>query len=493
MTEDITIMPIQPPTQTIDDVVPMAIQPPSSTAVGDGIVVDIKADKGGRNETEAVSTTDQPSTAQLQSNNTTCTATKIYMICISIVLIVTVIILGVVLGTAESSNDDNVNDSNVGGVDTDVLSSAEDTMISSDTTQMEGDIQEVEIVLQNDDDNNDCSLTDLSGDSTTFGQNLGSTIDQKNGGGVCYRVTFGTYGTFDHGYDTVDTSCTDYKPRLTIGNYYRSEGGGILSYYTGGSDLYACESYGGRSGIVKLIFDESISQVVVIAGEVSSCRYEMIITTPNCEVLRDHLKSTTDSLQDIVGAESMINNTSNNLQPTLEGEDLCAVSKAEVLDTLNILADEYTSLPQYEYADEKYMYTVAFFRDSVGVLSGEFKQYESSLWSERLGSFNGEDSIVGNQVFFSGGDIDRCSKPRQAIVTFLCQCGGEVEEVEDHANVLAVERSAELPWSSVVVTEPEGCVYEMKITSKCQSKTPFGDSNGNTGEVDEEEVDEVSS
>jgi len=476
---DINIMPIQPPTQSIDDVIPMAVQPPSSTAVGDDIVVDIEADKGGRNKTEVVSTSTSAEPAALQSNNTTCSAKKVYMMCIGLVLIVTAIILGVVLGTG-SSNDDGINNSNVGSIDTtDVLSSAEDTMVSSDTMQMEGDKEVEETVLQND----DCSLTDLSGEITTFGKNLGSTID-KNGGGVCYRVTFGTYGTFDHGYDTVDTSCTDYKPRLTIGNYYRSEGGGIISYYTGGSELYACESYGGRSGIVKLIFDESITDVVVTAGEVSSCRYEMIITTPNCEALRDHLKSTTDSLHDIVGAELMINNTSNHS---------CAVSKAEVLDTLNTLADGYTSFPQYEYLDLKYIYTVAFFRDSVGVLSGEFKQYESSLWSEKLGTFNGEDSIVGNQVFFSGGDIDGCSKPRQAIVTFLCQCGGEVEEVDDHANVLAVERLADLPWSSVVVTEPKGCVYEMTITSKCQSKTPFGDSNGDTGGGDdEEEVDVVS-
>jgi len=143
------------------------------------------------------------------------------------------------------------------------------------------------------DDINNCSLTDLSGEVTIFEQNLGSTIVNDDGiGGFCYRVTFGTYSTFDHGFDTVDTSCTDYKPRLTIGTYYRSEGGGIISYYTGGSDLYACDSYGGRSGIVKLIFDESITQVIVSAGEVSSCRYEMIIMTPNCEVLRNHLKST---------------------------------------------------------------------------------------------------------------------------------------------------------------------------------------------------------
>ena len=122
--------------------------------------------------------------------------------------------MGVVLGIG-SSNDNNVNNSNVGGVDTDVLSSAEDTMVSKDTNmQIEGD-KEVETVLQNDDD---CSLTDLSGEITTFGQNLGSTID-KNGSGVCYRVTFGTYGTFDHGYDTVDATCKDYKPRLTIGIY----------------------------------------------------------------------------------------------------------------------------------------------------------------------------------------------------------------------------------------------------------------------------------
>ena len=196
---DIAIMPIQPPSKSIDDVIPMAVQPPSSTAVGDDIVVDIEADEGGRNETQAVSTSTSAEPAALQSNNTTCTASKVYICIIGILLVITGVILGVVLGSTGSSNDDNVNNSNVGSIDTDVLSSAEDTMVSSDTNmQMEGD-KEVETVLQNDDDNNDCSLTDLSGEITTFGQNLGSTID-KNGGGVCYRVTFGTYGTFDHGY-----------------------------------------------------------------------------------------------------------------------------------------------------------------------------------------------------------------------------------------------------------------------------------------------------
>ena len=201
-------------------------------------------------------------------------------------------------------------------------------------------------------------------------------------------------------------------------------------------------------------------------------------------------------------------NTSNQLDhmlpgisPTMGEEDSCNVSKAEVIDTLNTLADGYTNFPQYEYADgSMYEYSVLFFRDNEGVLIGQFYQHSASL---ELGTFNGdEDSIVGNQVFFSGGDTDGCSKPRQATVTFLsCQCGGREEE-DDHANVLAVERSTELPWleASVVVTEPESCVYEMTIKSKCGSKAPVGGSNGDTGEDDEddsssvvEEVDEVSS
>jgi len=183
------------------------------------------------------------------------------------------------------------------------------------------------------DDINNCSLTDLSGEVTIFEQNLGSTIVNDDGiGGFCYRVTFGTYSTFDHGFDTVDTSCTDYKPRLTIGTYYRSEGGGILSYYTGGSDLYACDSFGGRSGIVKLIFDESITQVAVTAGEVSSCRYEMIITTPNCEVLRDYLKlaniekptsSPFELTEEIAVDPSIFSVSSNRVSEQADHESIC--------------------------------------------------------------------------------------------------------------------------------------------------------------------------
>ena len=127
---------------------------------------------------------------------------------------------------------------------------------------------------------------------------------------------------------------------MTIGTYYRSEGGGITSYYTGGSDLYACDSYGGRSGIVKLIFDESITQVVVTAGEVSSCRYEMIITTPNCEVLRNHLKLT-----------SSIESTSSSPFELSEAEELpsCVTANDARMSTLNTGWECYSggTLPEY--------------------------------------------------------------------------------------------------------------------------------------------------
>ena len=157
-------------------------------------------------------------------------------------------------------------------------------------------------------------------------------------------------------------------------------------------------------------------------------------------------------------ASSPVNTTSipsNN-------KDSCNIS---LLDTLNTMADGYSGTPQYEYVDpgdSGFTYSVSFFYNDEGILRGEFRQGGS--WTSLLGTFIGEDSIIGNQVFFSDGDSNGCLKPRQASIVFACGFG---EEKEDDSNILALERSAKLRWSEkivIVVTEPEVCVYEMTVT-----------------------------